>query len=320
MAKFDSYQVITDTIIAALEAGPGAWKKNWASLGISGLPYNGNSNRHYNGLNIWLLAMAGYADPRWYTFKGSKEATGYVKKGRGYVWTGEGQDPKHGVRKGEKGTKIIFWKFIFKTETDTDGREVTRSIPILRIYTVFNATQISGIEPLEEPEVVEDPYEGAQACQQRLIDSDGMVLNFGGDRAYYSPGSDYVQLPHLHQFDTIEAYWSTAMHEFGHWTGHTSRLNRDFSGRFGTESYAMEELVAELTAAFTCASLGIEGGELQHPEYISNWLKVLGGDKYAVFTAASKARAAADLVIEGKKAEQSNGDDNNGDDVAMAAK
>lgn len=283
--KNDWYQDVTDRIIAALEAGPGEWSKPWKSLGTNGMPRNGKSGRHYNGLNVWLLALAGYSDARWYTFNQAK-------------------DLGANVRKGEKGTKIVYWQFI--PEKDENGVETGKKIPLLRVFTVFNAQQIDGLPGVEKaPEV--DPTVGFEKAAE-IVAKLGVSMNHGGDRACYIPAEDRIRLPEPGQFANLAHYWSTTLHELGHWTGHASRLDRKLGNRFGSNEYAMEELVAEITAAFTCAALGIEG-ELAHPEYIGHWLKVLKGDKYAVFAAAREAQKAANFILTGGGAEAEESDE-----------
>lgn len=324
-AKTDWYEELTNRIISVLEElalNPKAWSKPWK--GLSGMPRNGLTGRHYNGFNVWLLALVGRGDPRWYTFNQAKEATGYKRnpdwKGRSdtyrgvkkWVWTGEGEDPGHGVRKGEHGTHVFYWHFVKKYEDRDTGREIrkpsqsqivsgkaklARTIPVIKVYTVFNATQIDGLPTLDIPDI--DPgekYAQAQALVEIL--SVDVRHHAGSDVAGYSPKTDDIQLPAPGQFKDIEHYWATALHEVVHWTGHGSRLDRDLSVRFGSDAYAFEELVAEIGSAFLCAHLGIEG-ELQHPQYIAHWLKRLREDKYAVFKASSLAQQAMDFILAG---------------------
>ena len=292
--KNDWYQDVTNRIIAALEAGPGEWAKPWKSLGINGMPRNGASGRQYNGVNVWLLALAGYSDCRWYTFNQAKALNACV-------------------RKGEHGTKIVYWQFI--SEKDENGVETGKKIPFLRVFTVFNAAQIDGIEGVEAAPVV-DPAVGFEKAAQ-VVAALGATVNHGGDRACYSPIEDSIRLPEPGQFENLAHYWSTNLHEHAHWTGHTSRIGRNLANRFGSEAYAVEELVAEITSAFTCAALGIEG-ELSHPEYIHNWLRVLKGDKYAVFGAAREAQKAANFILNGG-AEQVEATDEPTEEVAAPA-
>jgi antirestriction protein ArdC len=293
--RLDWYAELTNKIIEALEAAqkdPAGWRKPWQGLWKYGTPQNGATGRKYNGLNVWLLALAGHSDSRWYTYK-------------------QAEGLKAQVRKGEKGTKVFFWQFLPKY-ADQNGNPVYKPtkaqiasgevkvvgrVPFLKVYTVFNADQIDGLPVIDIPVV--DP--GAKYLQaEALMTSLEIDINHvpGSDTACYRPGADCVVLPAPGQFDTVENYWATAMHEVVHWTGHKDRLDRDLSDRFGGDAYAFEELVAELGAAFLCAHLGIEG-DLRHPQYIASWLKRLRQDKFAVFKAASLAQKAVDYVLAG---------------------
>ena len=278
----DLYQVVTNRIVAALEKGVAPWVRPWSASGgdFGGLPYNGYTHRAYRGVNVWLLVLAGdekgYTDPRWLTLKQANTLGARV-------------------RRGEKSTEVIFWKkhTVADAKVESD-QTVEKTIPLLRSYRVFNAAQCEGMPEL--PKAPEEPLELRHHRAQELAERTGAEIRHGGDRAYYSATGDVVRLPHRAAFESEEHYWCTTLHELTHWTGHLSRLARDLSGRFGSEAYAAEELVAEMGAAFTCAALGIEG-QLRHPEYLGSWLKVLGNDKRAVFTASSLAQRAADFLL-----------------------
>lgn len=272
--KTDWYQEVTDRIVASLEAGPEAWVKPWKDMGRGGLPRNGKTGRKYSGVNVWLLALSGYGDSRWFTFNQAKEMGA-------------------SVRKGEKGTKIVFWTFLPQKE---NGVETGKKIPMLRVFTVFNAEQIEGL-PTTEPVPEVNPAVGFEKAAQ-VVAALGATVLHGGDVACYNTSTDAIRLPDAHQFNNLAHYWATNLHEHAHWTGHSSRLDRQLANRFGSDAYAMEELVAEITSAFTCAALGIEG-EMSHPGYIAAWLKILKGDKHAVFSAARAAQKAADFILNG---------------------
>ena len=303
--KVDRYQQVTDRIVTALEKGVAPWVKPWNAG--QNLPHNGDSGHVYQGINLWLCWGSGFADSRWYTFNQIKD---------------------HGcshVRKGEKGTPIVKWLFrdVTRTEPDSSGNDVlvTRRVPILRVYTEFNYEQVEW-DPKHTPKapVVNGAFDPVEACAKAadLLAKAGLTVHHGGDSASYNPRRDRVNLPLPAAFESPEAYWSTAMHEAGHWTGHESRCNRNLTGRFGSNDYAAEELVAELVSAFLCTDLGIQG-KLQHAEYIGNWLTILKGDKYAVFTAARLAReASAFLRKDGKTVEDENTADEEVAQVAAA--
>lgn len=279
----DLYQEVTDRIIASLEAGALPWLKPWkAGKGTaSGLPFNAASNRAYSGVNTLLLMMAGadagYSSDAWMTYKQAQERGGQV-------------------RKGEHGQRVVLWKMRAVKDRDEKADEGTgRMIPLIRAYTVFNLDQIDGIEPpaIEAPEAGPEGLARAEA----YIAATGAQIRHGGDRAYYTTGGDFIQLPHLAQFTDLASYYATALHELTHWTGADHRLARKYGRRFGDESYAAEELVAEMGAAFQCARLGIEG-EVRHAGYIDSWLRVLKADNRAIFTAARAASAAADYLAD----------------------
>lgn len=288
-SKVDSYQKITDAIVASLERGSTPWIQPWSpSLG---LPRNGHSDYTYNGLNVLLCWAAGFDDPRWYTFNQVKE-----------------YGASH-VRKGEKGTHIVKWLFLNKTvANDTTGEEKTRRIPVLRTYVVFNFRQIEW-DPEHCPvALVPAELDTDAACVataalvQQYETRSGVKFSHGGIKAFYRPSTDSIEMPIPSAFTDPGAYWSTRLHEIIHSTGHSNRCARDLSGRFGSESYAAEELVAEMGSAFLCADMGL-AGNLQHPEYLQSWIKVLKNDKYALFTAARLAREAV-AFVKGDKAEE----------------
>ena len=163
---------------------------------------------------------------------------------------------------------------------------------MLRQFYVFNVAQIDG---LKEPEIQSELPEAREANTETFIQKTAAQIKHGGNKACYIPSLDFVALPEFNQFRSPQHYYATALHELGHWSGAKHRLDRDLQGRFGTRKYAAEELVAELTAAFLCAHLGIEG-ELRHAEYIKSWIELLKRDDRAIFTASSKASQAADYL------------------------
>ncbi|MGO8737597.1 ArdC family protein [Rhodoblastus sp.] len=192
------------------------------------------------------------------------------------------------VRKGEHGTHVVFTKpIVFKGEDD----EIEKR-SMLREYTVFNVAQIEDFAITETPLA---PEPERHAAVDAFIAATQADIRHGGDKACFVPALDFINLPPVSSFTSIEPYYATALHELGHWSGHKPRLDRDLTGRFGTRAYAAEELVAEFTAAFLCAHLGITG-ELRHAGYIEHWLDLLRHDDRAIFTAASKASQAADYL------------------------
>jgi antirestriction protein ArdC len=214
-------------------------------------------------------------DPRWATFNQAKD------KG----WN---------VKKGEKSTTIVFYKQLeVDDEKAEDGK---RSIPMLRAFPVFHASQIDGIPPRIAPTKDEAPWTRPEAADLILTNSRAIV-RVGGDRAYYSPGTDHIQLPPEAAFHGPQQWAATALHELGHWTGHPSRLARDLSGRFGSGAYAQEELRAELASAFIGAELGLPTDLPQHASYIQGWVKALKEDKREILRAAADAQKIADFAL-----------------------
>jgi len=266
------YQQVTDKIIAELESGTiPSWVKNWS--GEAGSDCNVITKKTYSGINTIILGMSGFKSPYWGTYK---------------QWVSIGAQ----VSKGSKGTQIIFYSPVEKGSKITEAGEIKNYSYILKSYTVFNAEQVSGFEApaLPAPKVFNNID-----CIEALTVKSGAKLQFGGDRAYYSPSDDYVAMPHKLQFNNEASYYATLLHELAHWSGHKSRLDRDLSGRFGNEAYAAEELIAELSAAFLCARFNI-AGELRHSSYIASWLRVLKNDNKAIFKAAALAQKSADYL------------------------
>jgi antirestriction protein ArdC len=275
MNKPDAYQEITDKIVAALESGTAPWVKPWASCGS---PRNAISGREYSGINTVLLAMTPFTSSLWLTFK-------------------QALDVGANVRKGEHGTRIVLFK-PFKVKdvnASGEGESVEKTIPLLRTFTVFNAAQIDNLPEkysVQPKPLIDQFADNAEA--ERLLAQAKVV--HGSNRACFIPSIDEIRMPNKLEFKSIPDYYATALHELTHWTGHKNRLARDFSGRFGDSAYAFEELIAELGAAFSCAHCGIDG-QLQHASYIASWIKVLKGDKKAIFTASSAARKATEFLI-----------------------
>jgi antirestriction protein ArdC len=271
----DIYQEVTDRIIAALEAGTAPWLRPWRDGANHGVvePYNAATGRPYNGINLLILGSRHYSDLGWLTFKQALELGG-------------------NVRKGERGTMIVFWKFETVEDKET-GK--SKSVPFARGYTVFNVEQCENIDAgkLRRPPVPETGQTDMNALATRV----GAIVRHGGNRAFYSPAADFVQMPSADAFKSKDHYQATLAHELVHWTGREKRCAREFGKRFGDSAYAFEELVAEIGSAFLCARHGIALEGLQHPSYVANWLDVLKGDKRAIFTASSKAKDAAGFLM-----------------------
>ncbi len=280
------YDDITHKIIAELEAGRVPWVQPWGTAAKAPLamPANAATGRTYSGINVLILWGAvielGFPVQSWLTFRQALSLGGHV-------------------RKGEHGTTVVYAdRFIpddEKKRAQETGEEA-QAIPFLKRFTVFNVAQCEDLPdelavapPAPEPGLIEPTVEA-------LIKATRVDFRIGGSRAFYVPASDYVQVPPPQAyFETIN-WHRTALHELGHATGHASRLGRDLSGSFGTRKYAFEELVAEMNAAFCCASLGIVP-TVRHADYIGSWLEVLREDNRAIVRAASQASKAADWLL-----------------------
>jgi antirestriction protein ArdC len=283
----DVYTRVTDKIIADLEQGVRPWVKPWKGSNAGGritLPVRHNGIP-YQGINILLLwgesLEKGYQSPRWMTFIQAQELGG-------------------NIRKGEHGSLVVYANKITKTETNDKGDEVDREIPFMKGYTVFNVEQIENLpaEYMPQGEII--PAEPLQLIEhaEAFFAKTGATVRHGGNRAYYAPAPDVVQMPIPEAFKTAESYAATKAHELTHWTSHKTRLDRQLGKRFGDEAYAAEELIAEMGAAFVCAQLGLTPEVREdHASYLDHWLKVLKADRKAIFTAASQAQRACDFLF-----------------------
>ncbi|NFV80684.1 ArdC family protein [Magnetospirillum aberrantis] len=280
MSRRDIHAEITARIIAALEAGTPPWRRPWGKGGPApSWPRNAVTGRPYRGINALLLAwhplaLAG-GDPRWCTYNQARD------KG----WQ---------VRKGEKGTVIIFFKRIEIDDEESD--DDPRIIPVLKTFVVFHAGQIDGMPPWERPAPPSPDWQAPQAVKA-LLTASGVTLRIGGREASYSIARDLIRLPPEALFRSPEGWAATALHELAHATAHPSRLDREISRHYGSPAYALEELRAELASAFVCAELGLPPDLEQHASYIDGWLEALRGDKRAVFRAASAAQGIADWIL-----------------------
>jgi antirestriction protein ArdC len=280
---------VTARIIAELEQGRFPWVQPWASSGGTprGLPENASTGRAYSGVNILLLWHAaieqGRPSQRWLTYRQALALGG-------------------AVRKGEKGTMVVYADTFIpgaeREKAQASGEEARR-VGFLKRFTVFHVDQCDGLPVEVGADAGASPAPGrAEVIPQveLVIAATGADIRIGGDLAYYAPGPDFIQLPPQEAYFEPINWYRTKLHELGHWTGHVSRLNRDFSGKRGGEAYAREELVAELCSAFLCAELGIVP-TVRHADYLGAWLEVLQADNRAIFQAASLASKAANFVL-----------------------
>jgi antirestriction protein ArdC len=284
--RTDIFSRVTDRIIQALERGTRPWLQPWNAEHAAGrisrpLRHNGEAYQGVNILMLWGEAETkGYACPIWMTFQQAKELGGHV-------------------RKGERGSPVVYASKFTKTDVAEDGETIDREIPFFKEYTVFNAEQIAELPTkfYETKQVTTTTLERIAHVEQFFTNTQAEIRH-GGNQAYYAIHADYVQMPRIECFRDSESYYSTLAHEMTHWTRHPSRLNRDFGRkRWGDAGYAMEELVAELGAAFLCADLNITPDVREdHASYLESWLKVLQQDNRAIFTAASYASKAVEWL------------------------
>ncbi|MAM12613.1 MAG: peptidase [Rhizobiaceae bacterium] len=288
--KFDVHQEITNRIVDALE-NAGEFQLPWIAnkSGSFARPVNIASRKPYNGVNIvslWVSAQASqYPSNVWGTYR---------------QW----QDASCQVRKGEKSSLVVFYKtFDVEQINDQTGQAEQAERMVARASWVFNAAQVDGF-PHDQADIPDQPSFDPITQAEAFVKATGAVIEEGGDKACYVPSADIIRMPERRRFtgtattSAAEGFYSTLCHELTHWSGSKARLSRDLSARFGTEAYAMEELVAELGAAFLCGDLGLTPEpRLDHAQYIKNWLTVLKSDKKAVFTAASKASEASNWLM-----------------------
>lgn len=283
-SRADIYARITSEIIAAIEAGPGEFWMPWHHDGAPGaIPRNIASGKAYRGVNVLSLWAAGaglgFSSGLWGTYR---------------QWSEIGAQ----VRKGEKGAPVVFWKRLDDEEApaspDAKSGTERQARMLARGYTVFNADQVEAFQ--EAPPPALEPKERIGRADA-FIAALGIAIEHGGVEAYYSPAADRVQLPDFERFYDVQSYYAVCLHECGHATGAKHRLDRDLTGRFGTDSYAMEEMCAELAAGFVLADLGISHHPRpDHAAYICTWLEVLKADSRALFSVSSRAQSIADWM------------------------
>ncbi len=275
------HQEITARVLAALKAGTCPWRQPWSSnsTGSSAMPRNALTGRAYSGVNVpllWLTAQTnGWTQQLWLTFK-------------------QALDMGANVRKGEKGTTICF---VSTMEKEENGETIR--IPFLKAFSVFNVAQC---EKLPEKFAEAPPAAIHNDARDDLADSfvaaTGVDLRHGEARAYYRPAGDFVMMPRFESFINGDAYYSTLFHELTHWTGGAARLSREFGKRFGDRAYSVEELTAEMGAAFICAEFGFDndGQQEQSAAYISHWIKALESDERVFVAACASASRAVEFM------------------------
>jgi antirestriction protein ArdC len=279
--KLDVYQMVTDRIIALLEAGTVPWQRPWAE---SGLPMNVISKRAYRGINLWLLLSLNYECNLFLTWDQLKKIGGSVNQG-------------------QHGHIVVFWKQVKKVPEELDDKGKPKQIPMLRYYKVFNVSQCRDVPKELVPELVKAAVDPILECEAILNNVPDMpLITFSGKAAaYYNLEKDEIALPKMKSFKTSPAYYATVFHELIHATGAEKRLNRKTVTErvsFGTPSYALEELIAEMGSAFLCRFSGILPAEISNTvAYLDNWLGVLKGDKRFIVSAAGLAQRAVDYLL-----------------------
>ncbi len=282
--KLDIYNKVTNKIITDLEHGNLTWLQPWQSEHAAGhiskpLRAEGKPYRGVNVLMLWASAMEyGFNCPLWMTYKQAVELGGQV-------------------RKGEKGSLVVYANSFTKSGTDDKGDDVETTIPFMKGYTVFNAEQVDGLDSHFYATIAPiNKDNNRMDSAEKFFAATNANIQHGGSQAYYRPSHDMIRMPDFQTFRDGKSYYATLAHEMTHWTRHETRLNRDLGRkRFADVGYAMEELVAEIGAAFLCADLGITPETREdHAAYVASWLKVLKNDKKAIFTAASHAQKAVD--------------------------
>jgi antirestriction protein ArdC len=287
----DLFAHITDQLVADVEAGAGTWRMPWHTLPDAGTPTSVDG-RPYRGMNaVWLAMVAaahGWTAGLWATYRG---------------WQRHGAQ----VRRGEKATQVVLWKPTAAKGTDPGAADESDDQPagqrrrlLARAYSVFAAEQVDGADALVARRA---DRHGPRDTPERIASADAYfdavaaTVIHGGNRACYQPATDTIHVPDLAQFDHAAHHAGTLAHEHVHWTGHADRLERDLSGRFGSDSYAAEELVAELGAAMWCAEMGLSAvTRADHAAYLAGWLRILRADARALVTVASRAQAAVDYL------------------------
>jgi antirestriction protein ArdC len=283
----DHYTDVTDRMIAALEAGTPPWRKPWDpdKAGGPAMPCNAVTGARYRGINTIVLGMSplafGSSDPRWATYKQSAD--------RGWQ-----------VKKGERGTTAYFFKRLEvrddRGDSGDSGEEGTKRIPLLRAFTLFHVSQIEGAPEFVPPTVAEAPWRAPDGVET-IVGNSGAVVRIGGERAFYSPVTDHIQIPPRHAFHSASGWSSTILHEMSHWSGAESRLNRDLRNKFGSHDYAREEVRVEIAQHFVCSELGLPCDFDNTTAYLASWLETLKSDRKEVFRAAADAQRIADYLL-----------------------
>ena len=270
-----TYEIVTEAIIKQLQSGIAPWRKPWRTE----MPANLASKKEYRGINVFLLSSLGYGSRYWLTYRQAQTLGG-------------------SVRKGEHGSKVVFWKIgEYRKEDKETGETENRKSILLRYYTVFNLEQCEGIKSPEPTRVIA-PFEQCETIVNSMPNRPGFEQD---SRAFYRPSTDTVGVPARTAFDFAEEFYSTLFHELTHSTGHPSRVGREGimeHNPFGSADYSKEELVAEMGAAMLCGVAGIQSRTLDNSaSYLQSWINRLRSDSRLIVSAASQAQKAADYIL-----------------------
>ncbi|RZM21934.1 MAG: DUF1738 domain-containing protein [Pedobacter sp.] len=289
----DLHVQVAEGLIKALQAGTAPWQRPWSTEGllIPRLPYNAISGKRYQGINVLSLLLSGREDPRWLTFK-QAEAAGFM------------------VKSGEKGTLIQFVKTVQRvTKRDSGGqiilddnhKVVTEDRPLTKAIIsnawVFNAAQIQGLGALVSLAAASKKWEPLERAEGLIKNSGATIRHLAGDEAYYDLRTDSITIPEHSQFDAADKYYATLLHELGHWTGHSSRLDRSLFNFPGSPGYAREELRAEIASMMLGDSLGIGHDPGQHSAYVAAWIQLLTDSPFEIHKAATDAEKITAFLL-----------------------
>jgi len=302
VAQRDLYQEVTNKIIGMIERGVAPWRRTWSTYGLA---RNYATKHVYTGINLILMNNTPHPVPYFMTFNQIKEQGGQI-------------------RKGAKAEMVIYFNVYYKDSADqslspeqarsrSSSGEDIQVLKFIKYYNVFNVADIEGIE-FEIPEVVLNLNERIERCENIIENMQNRpeLRSMDGNRAFYSPALDFVNLPAIEQFETAEDYYATFFHELVHATGHASRLGREEVMNpqgFGSKPYSREELVAEMGASFLCSHVQIDYDNIteNNAAYLAGWLKVLQADSKFIFKAAAEAQKAADYILNRKQTNETVG-------------
>lgn len=280
LKRRDLFQEVTDQMVQAIEEGTAPWQRSWQ--GFFGWPKNATTGKPYHGINVLLLASAGYQDPRWCSYEQAKKND----------WQ---------VRGGQKSSRIYFYKPMQKPSEELDPATMLpkyKTVPVFRSYPVFNLSQMDGAPKLEtgiDHKVVLDDV--TEQTILEIVEATGVEIEHGHAKAAYLPVPDKIIMPDKATFESDADYYAALLHELGHWSGHESRLNRTFSFDKTSDAYAREEMRAEMASAMLSMQLGIPAGIANHEGYVGAYLKMLRDDKKEVFRAAKDAETISRFIL-----------------------